>query len=162
MTLTHRPAKENDIPLICTFPKNHDELFFIAPKVSYPLNPQLFKEAITQRSDPTVVELDGKVVGFANFYRWKIGGSCYIGNVIIAPFARGDGAGQYLMERMINIAFSKHQAIEVIISCFNQNIAGLLFYSKLGFNPYEIEERKDKQENRVALIHMRLRKSLIC
>jgi len=158
MRLTHRPAKEKDIPLICTFPQNQDELFFISPKASYPLNPQVFIEAINHRSDPTVAELDGKVVGFANFYRWKMGGSCYIGNVIIAPFARGVGTGQYLIEQMINIAFLKHKASEVIVSCFNQNIAGLLFYPKLGFSPYEIEERKDKQGNQVALIHMRLQR----
>lgn len=156
MTLIHRPIKENDIPIICTFPQNQDELFFISPKASYPLNPQLFMEAIKHRSDPTVVELDGNVVGFANFYRWEMGGNCYIGNVIIAPFARGIGIGKYLIEQMINIAFSKYQAIEVIVSCFNQNVAGLLFYPKLGFSPYQIEERKDKQGNQVALIHMRL------
>lgn len=73
MPLTHRPAKEEDIPQICTFPQNQDELFFISLKASYPLNPQLFIEAINHRSDPTVVEFDGKVVGFANFYRWKMG-----------------------------------------------------------------------------------------
>jgi ribosomal protein S18 acetylase RimI-like enzyme len=87
-----------------------------------------------------------------------MGGSCYIGNVIIAPFARGVGIGKHLIEQMIDIAFFKHQAIEVIVSCFNQNVAGLLFYPKLGFFPYQIEERKDKQGNQVALIHMRLQR----
>ena len=60
------------------------------------------------------------------------------------------------MEQMIGLAFSKHQATEVTVSCFNQNIAGLLLYPQLGFKPYIVEERKDKKGNRVALIHMRL------
>jgi hypothetical protein len=58
---------------------------------------------------------------------------------------------------MIELAVSKHQAKEVSISCFNQNVIGLLLYSKIGFKPYDIEERKDYTGNRVALIHMLLR-----
>jgi len=103
-----------------------------------------------------VVELDGEVVGFANFYRWEAGGCCSIGNVIVSSSARGRGIGRYLIEQMINLAFSKHQAAEVTVSCFNQNIVGLLLYPKLGFRPYAIEERLDKKGNRVALVHMRL------
>ena len=118
--------------------------------------PQQFEEAIVNRSDPTVVELNGAVVGFANFYRWEIGGDCSIGNVIVARHAREVGVGRYIVEQMIKIAFSKHQATGVLISCFNENIAGLLLYPKIGFQPYAIEERMDKQGNRVALIHMRL------
>jgi RimJ/RimL family protein N-acetyltransferase len=60
---------------------------------------------------------------------------------------------------MIDLAFSKYQAAEVTVSCFNQNIVGLLLYPKLGFQPYAVEERKDKKGNRVALIHMRLPRS---
>jgi ribosomal protein S18 acetylase RimI-like enzyme len=64
--------------------------------------------------------------------------------------------GRYLIEQMIDLAFSKHQAAEVTVSCFNRNIVGLLLYSKLGFHPYAIEERQDKNGNRIALIHMQL------
>jgi len=64
--------------------------------------------------------------------------------------------GRYLVEQMIGLAFSKHQAAEVTVSCFNQNVAGLLLYPRLGFQPYAVEERKDKKGNRVALIHLRL------
>lgn len=79
-----------------------------------------------------------------------------IGNVIVSAAARGRGVGHYLIKQMISLAFSKYQAAEVTVSCFNQNVAGLLLYPALGFQPYAIEERKDTQGNRVALIHMRL------
>jgi len=52
------------------------------------------------------VELDGEVAGFANFYRWETGGACTIGNVIVSPAVRGRGVGRYLVETMIEIAFS--------------------------------------------------------
>lgn len=156
MPLTYRPAEKNDIPVICGFPQSEDELFFMFPKASHPLSPTQLRDAIAQRSDSIVVELDGEVVGFANFYRWEAGGCCSIGNVIVSSSARGRGIGRYLIEQMINLAFSKHQAAEVTVSCFNQNIIGLLLYPKLGFRPYAIEKRLDKKGNRVALVHMRL------
>lgn len=156
MALTHRPIDENDIQAICSFPQSEDELFFLFPKAAFPLNPSQLQDAIAQRSDSTVVELDGEVVAFANFYRWEAGGCCSIGNVIVSQAARRCGVGHYLIKKMIDLAFLKHQAAEVTVSCFNQNVAGLLLYPKLGFRPYAIEERQDKKGNRVALIHMRL------
>ena len=159
MVLTHRPVDENDIQTICSFPQSEDELFFLFPKAAFPLAPSQLQDAIAQRSDSIVVELGGEVVAFANFYRWEAGGCCSIGNVIVSRAARGCGVGLYLIEKMIGIAFSKHQAAEVTVSCFNQNVAGLLLYPKLGFQPYSIEERQDKKGKRVALIHMRLQRS---
>jgi ribosomal protein S18 acetylase RimI-like enzyme len=156
MSLIHRPVEEKDIRVVCGFPQSEDELFFMFPKADFPLSFPQLQEAIAQRSDSTVAELDGEVAAFANFYHWETGGRCSIGNVIISPSARRRGVGRYLIGRMVAIAFSKHRATEVTVSCFNQNIAGLLLYSKLGFCPYAIEERKDRQGNRVALIHMRL------
>ena len=160
MQLTHRPVTPQDIPRICGFAQTQDELFFLFPKAAFPLAPVQLQEAIAQRSDSTVVELDGQVAAFANFYRWESGGSCAIGNVIVSPATRGLGVGRYLIEQMIVLAFSRHRAAEVTMSCFNGNAAGLLLYAKLGFEPYAIEARKDKQGSRVALIHLRLRRAL--
>lgn len=156
LTLTHRPVEAVDIPLVCAFPQSAEELFFLFPWARYPLTPAQLENAIAQRADSTVVELDGQVAGFANFYRWDQGGSCAIGNVIVAPCFRGQGVGRYLIESMIGLAFSKHEAAEVTISCFNRNLAGLLLYSRLGFQPHAIEERRDWNGEPVALIHMRL------
>ncbi|MFA7657770.1 GNAT family N-acetyltransferase [Acidithiobacillus thiooxidans] len=156
MPLTHRPVDEKDIQIICGFPQSEDELFFLFPKALFPLSSSQLRNAIVQRSDSTVVELGGEVIAFANFYRWESGGRCSIGNVIVSPAARGRGVGRYLIEQMISLAFEKHQATEVTVSCFNQNVAGLLLYTQLGFHPYAVEERKDRKGVRVALIHMRL------
>ena len=156
MSLTHRPVAEKDIQVICGFPQSEDELFFLFPKAAFPLAASQMQDAIAQRSDSTVVELGGEIVAFANFYRWEVGGCCSIGNVIVSPAVRGRGVGRYLIEQMIGLAFSKHQAAEVTVSCFNQNVAGLLLYPLLGFQPYAVEERKNKKGDRVALIHMRL------
>jgi ribosomal protein S18 acetylase RimI-like enzyme len=155
LRLSHRPAKDSDIPLICAFPENAEELFYLFPKASFPLTPEQLAAAIAQRSDSTVVLLDGVVAGFANLYRWERGGLCSIGNVVVNPIARRRGVGRYLVETMVNIAFDKHEASEARISCFNGNVTGLLLYASQGFHPFEIEERGDRQGRRVALIHLR-------
>lgn len=155
MLLTHRPVAEQDIPVICCFPQSAEELFFLYPKATFPLTPPQLLDAIAQRSDSTVAELDGEVVAFANFYRGQSGGTCAIGNVVVAPKARGRGVGRYLIECMIDLAFSRHQAAEVTISCFNHNTAGLLLYPQLGFQLFSVEERRDRNGERVALIHLR-------
>ena len=154
--LTYRPIQADDIPLICQFPQSEQELYFLFPKASYPLTVEQLKNAVDQRHDSTVVLRDECVVGFANFYICEPEGKCAIGNVIVAPEARGYGVGQYLIETMVQIALTKHKAKEVRISCFNQNVAGMLLYQKLGFRPFAIEGRVDQQGERVALIHMKL------
>ena len=156
MPMTHRPDPGQDIQTVCGFAQDAQELFFFFPKAQFPLTPQQLSQAVEERADATVVELDGEVVAFANFYRWESEGRCSIGNVIIAPAARGRGAARYLMRQMIDLARTKYCAREVTVSCFNQNLAGLLLYPKLGFEPFAVEERVDPQGNRVALIHMRL------
>lgn len=156
MSVTVRAVQPQDIARICSFARTEEEQFFFFPAATWPLTEEQLQASVDKRSDSTVIELDGVVVGFANFYKWEQAGSCTIGNVIVDPAIRGKGIGVQLIEQMINIARTRHQASEVTLSCFNSNVAGLLLYPKLGFVPYAIEERQDKQGRRLALIHLRL------
>ncbi|CAK13902.1 GNAT family N-acetyltransferase [Pseudomonas entomophila] len=155
MSLTHRPVQATDIPAICSFPQGSDELFYMFPKATYPLTPEQLSEAIAQRSGSTVVEADGVIVGFANFYKAEQGGICALGNVVVAPTARGRGVARYLVQSMIGLAREQFAAREVWVSCFNHNTAGLLLYPQLGFVPFGIEERRAPDGARVALVQMR-------
>lgn len=152
--LRHRSVEESDLQRVCAFPQSAQELFHAYPKAVYPLTALQLKQAIEQRRDSTVVELDGAVVAFANFYRWE-DGVCCIGNLLVAPDARSRGVAQHLVETMIELARLRHDAAEVQISCFNSNTAGLLLYTKLGFVPFGLEERTALDGQRVALLHMR-------
>ena len=149
----HRPYLKSDLQAICSFSQDEKELFYFYPKAMYPLTPEQLQSTIEQRSDSTVVEYDGVVVGFANFYRWE-GGTCCIGNVVVAPRARGKGVAKYLIQTMIALASSRHAATEIQIACFNQNTSGLLLYTKLGFEPFSIKVRQAPNGKRTALIHM--------
>ncbi|MBA1228314.1 GNAT family N-acetyltransferase [Pseudomonas viridiflava] len=156
----HRPLEEKDIPIICELPQNADELFYMFPRATYPLTPAQLADALETRYDSIVIEMDGEVVGYANFSRCDFRGRCALGNVIIAPKARSKGVGRYMISCMMDIAFDKHEATELIASCYNHNVPGLLFYPRMDFRPYAIEERRDKQGARVAVIHFRLPRSV--
>lgn len=153
--LTHRAVRPDDVPLICAFPRSAEELHFLFPRATFPLTPEQLHRAIAQRFDSTVVLLDDRVCGFANFYVREPSGTCAIGNVVVAPEARGAGVGRYLVEAMVRAALHQHRAAAVRISCFNRNVAGLLLYAKLGFEPFALEPRLDPQGARVALVHLR-------
>lgn len=153
--MRHREVREEDIPLICGFPATPEELFHCFPRARFPLTEAALRESVAARSDSTVVEHSGLVVGFANFYRWKEG-VCAIGNVMTASHARGLGVAGFLLRHMMHLGFEKHQAHTITVSCFHSNVAGLLLYPKLGFRPFDLEERKNHTGERVALIHMRM------
>ncbi|MDF2642445.1 MAG: acetyltransferase [Pseudomonas sp.] len=155
----HRPLEEKDIPVVCGLPQNADELFYMFPRAAYPLTPSQLRDALESRYDSTVIEMNGEVVGYANFSRCEFRDRCSLGNVIIAPHARSRGVGRYMISCMMDIAFDKHEAKELTASCYNHNVPGLLFYPRMGFKPYSIEERRDKHGARVAVIHLRLPRS---
>lgn len=154
--LVARPAEERDLSLVCSFPQSEEELFFLHPRADFPLTPAQLRQTIAQRTDSTVAERAGAVVGFANFYRVESCSYCAIGNVIVALAERGQGVGGFLIRHMVGLARTKHRVEEVRVSCFNRNAAGLLLYPTLGFQPFAVEERRSKAGERVALIHMRL------
>jgi ribosomal protein S18 acetylase RimI-like enzyme len=156
----HREVSEDDIPEICKLPQTREELFYCFPRAAFPLSESEVRKGIESRSDSTVIEVAGRVVAFANFYRWEEG-LCSIGNVVVGSDDRGSGVGSYLIHHMLKLGFEKHRAEAVTVSCFNRNVAGLLLYPKLGFRPYDIEQRVDYNGDRVALIHMRVEKHAI-
>ncbi|WP_445396896.1 GNAT family N-acetyltransferase [Zobellella sp. An-6] len=99
-----REVREDDIPKICKLPKTREELFYCFPRATFPLSEAEVSQGIEKRTDSTVVEVAGRVVAFANFYRWEEG-LCSIGNVVVASDARGSGVGSYLINHMLALGF---------------------------------------------------------
>lgn len=151
-SLSHRPASAGDLAAIVGFPQNPEELFFCYPKASWPLTVGQLAAAMAERRDSTVALLDGRVAGFANFYQWQHGDFCALGNLMIAPWARGQGVAQYLVTAMEQLARAHYKAGRLQVSCFNANSAGLLLYPRLGYQLDQVLERRDPQGARVALI----------
>ncbi|WP_448208115.1 GNAT family N-acetyltransferase [Azospirillum sp. sgz302134] len=153
---THRPLADADIPRICTFPRDAQELYFLFPRASWPLTPAQVAESLSTRREPTVVLRDGEVVGYANFATFDEGRSASVGNVSVAPSARGTGVAQHLLGVMMDRAFAHYGLPELVLRCFSTNTPGLLLYTKLGFVPVAIEERTTPWGERVALFTLRI------
>ncbi|SIP88649.1 GNAT family N-acetyltransferase [Marinobacterium stanieri] len=153
-----REVREEDVPEICKLPTAQEELFYCFPKSVFPLAEETVRESILTRTDSTVIEAEGRIVAFANFYHW---GSevCAIGNVVVKASHRGCGIARLLIRHMIELGFDKHGTNAIKVSCFNRNAAGLLLYAKLGFQPCAIEQRTDYNGERVALVHFQLQKA---
>lgn len=155
MYLSYRILQNEDLEGVCKLPLNSEELFFMFPKAEYPLTVTQLKETLKSRFDPTVIVCNEEIVGFANFYEVEENYYCSIGNVIIKSTHRHKGIGQYLISTMENIALQKYKVSEYRLSCFNTNTNGILLYSKLGYKPFDVEKRENKNGQILALIKMK-------
>jgi ribosomal protein S18 acetylase RimI-like enzyme len=153
--LIHRSTLKDDLPCICSFPQDALELFFMFPKAQFPLTPHQLWQAVESRYCSTTFLAEKTIAGFANFYEMEPNEYCAIGNVIVSPNYRGKGIGKGIISIMEAMAIRLYGVKEIRISCFNQNAAGLLLYSKLGYAPYAIEPRLSTDSTQVALIKMR-------
>ncbi|RFA30767.1 hypothetical protein CAI21_04465 [Alkalilimnicola ehrlichii] len=151
-----RNATESDYPAICRLIHDREELFRVYPRGRYPLTVEQLAELAKQRRELRVGEVDGRVVAFANFYKFVPRRYTFIGNVIVDRDYRGQGLGQRLIKHMLKLAFAEHYLPEVRISVFTDNTAALLLYGRLGFQPYALEERQAPGGAATALLHMRI------
>lgn len=149
--LTHRPATDDDLDAVTHFVRNADELFYAFPRAHWPLSHEQLAAACAERQGSTLALLDRRPAGFANFYQSVAGNYCALGNLMIAPWARGQGVAQYLIDVMEQLARRDFDARELRVSCFNENAAGLLLYARLGYRLSSVVERRRDQQ-RVALV----------
>ncbi|MBB2493390.1 GNAT family N-acetyltransferase [Aquipseudomonas ullengensis] len=149
--LSHRPADEADLAEVVGFVRNADELFYAFPRAHWPLSREQLLSAYHERQGNTLALLDGRAAGFANFYQSQPGEFCALGNLMIAPWARGAGVAQYLIGVMERLAERDFQARELRASCFNHNSAGLLLYARQGYQLCGVVERS-RNDQRVALL----------
>jgi len=154
-----REATEDDFDGICSLITSKEELFLVYPSGKYPFTVEQVVELSQARKELTVA-VDGiEIIGFANLYDYDPGKSAFIGNVVIDKNHRGKGIGKAIVLYMLKIAYEKLNLPEIRISVFSENTAAILLYSGVGFVPYEIEERKDSNSKKVALVHMKKKRS---
>lgn len=152
--LQHRPVQPDDLAEVISFVRDRDELFYAYPRARWPLDIEQLAATVAERRASTLVLLDGRAAGFANFYQCEPGQFCALGNMMVAPWARGHGVARYLIGVMEQTARQAHGATRMKISCFNGNAAGLLLYTDLGYRPLGIVERQDPRGQRVALVQL--------
>jgi ribosomal protein S18 acetylase RimI-like enzyme len=152
----YRDAKQEDFKMIARFPQDRKEAFFMYPRGTYPFRPDHLYEVALARVIPTVILMKDEVVGYGNGYDWIEGVSCWLGNVIINPNFRGQGAGKYLIEVLKKRAKEELKVKEIHLVCHNINTNALLFYNKLGFKAYDIKTMRDFNNHEIAGILMKI------
>ena len=78
-----------------------------------------------------------------------------MGNVIIHPDYRGQGAGRFLVETMLSIAGREHKLRELRLVCHNTNTPTLRLYWRTGFVPYGLDGSADASGRNLMRILMR-------
>ncbi|MEK3717651.1 GNAT family N-acetyltransferase [Paenibacillus sp. FSL R7-0333] len=153
---TCRKANFEDLSKICDFPISEEEVFFMSPKLQYPLTVDHFNEVIKDRMNQTTIEYNGEICGFASVYNVENNNKCWLGTVIVSPSFRNKGAAEFLVKDIIRVVEKELSIKELHLVCHNINTRGLMFYSRLGFTPYEIEKRITPSGEIFAAIKMKL------
>ena len=141
---SHRAAASQDFNEIAKFPQDARELFFMYPKGVYPLTADQLEKAASTRIRPTVVLHGDHVAGYCNIIE-VIEDSSWLGNFIVNPSYRGMGAGKYLIEAMKEVAKSELRVKRFRLLCHSTNTDALLFYTKLGFKPFDSNIKTDHE-----------------
>jgi ribosomal protein S18 acetylase RimI-like enzyme len=147
-------AKREHFSEIANLVSSPEELFLVYPSGRYPWDIQQLNKLYEARKNFTVCIINGLIAAFANLYNIKPDDSAFIGNVIVSDAYKGQGVGKALTEYMLRLCKEKYNAV-AHLSVFGFNARALLMYSKSGFVPYAVEQRKDLKGEMVALIHMR-------
>jgi N-acetylglutamate synthase-like GNAT family acetyltransferase len=151
-----REAKRDDFLEVSKFPMDAEELFYMFPKAVYPLTAEQLEENARNRVKPTVVlDEEDRVAGYANLYGLVQGELCWLGNVVISPAYRGRGAAEHLIRHMMAVAAGELHLPALHLVCHNTNTRALMFYSKLGFKPYDIAKKPGPHGQPVAGILMK-------
>jgi len=154
MQYTNRPASDTDYEVIASFPQNSQELFFMFPSGTFPITAGQLIEKAQDRHYPTVIEHEGEVVAYANLYDCEAGSHCWLGNVIVSPAFRSQGAGSYLLRTMMEKARDLLKAKRFLLVCHNINTPALLFYYKHGFVPFDLKTMANCNGDRIIGIKL--------
>ncbi|THB65029.1 MAG: GNAT family N-acetyltransferase [Desulfovibrio sp.] len=152
--LSHRNFMVTDAVAISGFPRSAQELFYFIPTGRFPLDPKQVMDAARKRHSPTVVLVDDEVAAFANIYDVHLGEYCCTGNVIVDSSKRGQGVGSYLLHCMEQRAITEYGATEHRLSCFASNTRALTWYSRMGYQPFAMEERSNYLGRPEMILHM--------
>lgn len=152
---TARPVTPADLPLISGFAESAETLFYFFPKAHFPLDAAQLASALAERQHGTVLLSGEQPVAYANLLKVIPGEYASLGNLVVSPAARGQGAARALIEHLEHLARTNFAIRELRAACFNHNSAGLLCYQQLGFSPFAMEPRQDWQSRAVMLLHLR-------
>ncbi|MVZ98219.1 GNAT family N-acetyltransferase [Sphingorhabdus sp. IMCC26285] len=145
MTLSIRPAKPADLPLIGQFIRDLAEYERLAHEVRFDeavLGERLFGQGAGGRpyAEVLIGEVDGIAQGFAlffhNFSTFEGKPGIYLEDLFVKPEARGMGLGKAFLQRLAQLAIERDCArLEWWVLDWNE--PAIRFYKALGAKPMD-------------------------
>ena len=130
-----RPARLDDAEAVAALAPSDEDVRQAAPQERAPLDAQVIGHWLAQRRSGFVLELDRRLVGYAELNPDQSLDRVYwIGHVMILPGARGAGLGRTLVGALLRHGMEKLGAKEIRISAFDDNPAALKSYLACGFS----------------------------
>ena len=142
MGIIHQSTQMQDLHRIITFPQNKQEVFHLFT-ITEKLTLEILKSFNNKRFGATTFIINGEVIGYSNFYRYKSDSKdiIYLGNVILDANYRGCGYGKEMVNIMMNKAQYIFAAKELRLAVFYKNISAKELYKKEGFKLLRTEKR---------------------
>ncbi|WP_373476823.1 N-acetyltransferase family protein [Sphingorhabdus sp.] len=145
MTLSIRPAKPADLPLIAQFIRDLADYERLAHEVRFDeaeLGERLFGQSAGGRpyAEVLIGEVDGAAQGFAlffhNFSTFEGKPGIYLEDLFVRPEARGVGLGKAFLQRLAQLAVERDCArLEWWVLDWNE--PAIRFYKMLGAKPMD-------------------------
>lgn len=100
-------------------------------------------------SDYLVVEKDDEIIGYCG--AWTVADSAQITNIAISPHERGNGYGEMLLKRMIELVKIRG-ASQMSLEVRKSNYVAQNLYKQYGFKPVGIRENYYQDDGEDAIV----------
>lgn len=141
MRLTLRQPEPADYQTLASWvPDAFNCLRWAGPRVSFPFTVAEFSDRLAVAGGESYFLAEERATPCAFGQHWVlVPGAVHLGRIIVAPAARGRGIGRMLCEQLIEQAIQRAGANIVTLRVYDDNLAAVKLYSRLGFVPVASE-----------------------
>ena len=150
-------------PVLLTWVRSDDELFWLAPQTPAPLTLRKIDKWTTERDDPFLFWTDGdptSPIGYGELNRMP--GSdrhLWLGHLIIAPSMRRRGWGGCMMNHLLRVGFQSRRVREISLVVFPDNVGAIRCYERAGLESWGDQHKQFSPSDRPhRMIHMGIRR----
>lgn len=123
-------------PLVATWARDDQELFWLAPKTPPPLTAAKVVGWASPEGRPLLFYRDGTAdpLGYLELNPMPSDwGHYWLGHCVVQPDQRGGGLGRHMIELSLELAFRSQRAYRVSLVVFPENVSAIRCYRRGGF-----------------------------
>lgn len=123
-------------PLVASWARDDQELFWLAPKTPPPLTAAKVVGWASPEGRPLLFHCDSLLepAGYLELNPMPADwGHYWLGHCVIRPEQRGSGLGRHMISLTLELAFRAHRAYRVSLVVFPENTSAIRCYRNAGF-----------------------------